>query len=84
MKFEIIDFHAHPFITPDCNICRYKHFSDKIIATLSRLAPPKTPSGCCFEFSFSGEEARDKASRLLPRKGLRNLGKLFKSPSNNL
>ena len=36
MKFEIIDFHAHPFITPDCNICRYKHFSDKITAEDTR------------------------------------------------
>lgn len=32
MSFEIIDFHTHPFITPDCNICRYKYFSDKITA----------------------------------------------------
>lgn len=32
MSFEIIDFHTHPFLTPDCNICRYKYFSDKITA----------------------------------------------------
>lgn len=32
MSFEIIDFHTHPFLTPDCNICRYKYFSDSITA----------------------------------------------------
>ena len=36
MDFEIIDFHTHPFITPDCNICRYKYFSDKITAADTR------------------------------------------------
>ncbi len=26
MKFEIIDFHAHPFLTPEQNICGHKEF----------------------------------------------------------
>ncbi len=36
MRFEIIDFHTHPFLSPDCNICSYKTFADGITAEDTR------------------------------------------------
>ena len=32
MNFEIIDFHTHPFIKPESNICNYKNYSANITA----------------------------------------------------
>ena len=32
MDFEIIDFHTHPFIKPESNICGYKDFAAKVTA----------------------------------------------------